>query len=103
MVVIFIMGLLISIAVPQWAKSRERSRKMACLDNLHNINDAKDVIAMLNKLQPGDTVTDEELVPAFLKGTTFPTCPSGGTYDVKPIGEEAECSVHGFVGGVSHE
>lgn len=99
MVVLLIVGLLMAIAVPQWAKSRDRSRRMTCLANLKQIEDAKDVTAMTNQLKPGDTVTEEELVPQFLKGTGLPDCPSGGTYDIKPIGESVECSIHGVVHG----
>ena len=103
MVVIFIIALLLSIAVPQWNRSRERTRRISCLTNLKSIDDAKSVIAIQEHLKNGDEVTEEELVPAFLKGNSFPDCPSGGTYTIQPIGEEPECSIHGVVGGNSGE
>lgn len=103
MVVVFIIALLLGIAVPQWNRSRERTRRISCLTNLKSIDDAKSVIAIQEHLKNGDEVSEEELVPAFLKGNSFPDCPSGGDYTIQPIGEEPECSVHGVTGGLSGE
>ncbi len=95
MIVILIIGILLSIAVPNWLSSREHSRKQACFGNLRHINDAKEQFAMENRLDNGAVVQPSDLWPTYLKGALFPECPNGGTYTVGNVGTAANCSFHG--------
>ncbi len=95
MIVVLIIGLLLSIAVPQWISARTRSQTNSCLANLKQIEDAKEQWAMEYHQPEGASVAQSDLNPDYIKGATFPTCPSGGTYTLNVIGTAAVCSTHG--------
>lgn len=94
MIVVMIIGLLLSIAVPQWQRARERSRTVSCMKNLQLIDDAKQHWAMENRMAGTDSPSEADLAPLFLK-RSFPSCPSSGTYTIHTVDEQTECSVHG--------
>lgn len=94
MIVIMIIGLLIGIAVPQWHRSRDNTRVRTCLTNLKEIDNAKARWAMEMRRGGSDTPTESDLVPEFIK-TSFPQCPSGGTYTIGIVDNPATCSIHG--------
>lgn len=96
MIVVLIISVLLAIAIPNFMRARETSRAKSCCSNLRQIETAKEQWAMDNKASDGDSVTMEELVPDYIKQE--PTCPSGGTYTVNPIGTNAECSIGGTPG-----
>ena len=92
-----------AIAVPQWQKSRDRTRRITCLENLKQIEDAKDITAISHKMNVGDPVTEAEIIPEFIRGTTMPVCPGGGEYTINSVGTPVECSVHGAWSNLSGE
>ncbi len=94
MVVVLIMGILTAIATPQWISARERSRQRACIQNLREIEQAKDTYAMAAHIAEGATVNSSDIVPTYIRGT-FPTCPNGGTYTIGVVGTSATCSIGG--------
>jgi len=94
MIVILIIGVLLGMAIPQWMKARESSRRQTCLKNLRRISDGKDLFAMENKLQNGDPVAEGDLWPEYIKGDAFPECPESGTYAINEVGTDPTCSVH---------
>ena len=76
MVVVFILGVLIAIAVPSWRQVRQNAREKACAATCKKIDQAKQQWMQDNNL-PGNSVpTVADLYPAYLK--TEPVC-SGGT------------------------
>jgi len=91
MIVIMIMAILTSIAVPNFLQARNSSRKGACIHNLKYIDTRKELYAMEAKLENGDTVTWSNLVPAYMKFQ--PDCPSGGDYSINVIGTNPDCSL----------
>jgi len=95
MLVIMVIGILLSVAVPQWIHTREVTRNTGCLCNLAQIDRAKEMFGMDAKLQNGSQVSASDLWPEYIKGGSFPSCPSGGTYSVNPLGTPSSCSVHG--------
>ncbi|MBS1716484.1 MAG: prepilin-type N-terminal cleavage/methylation domain-containing protein [Armatimonadetes bacterium] len=96
MIVVLIMGVLLSIAIPQWVNARTTSRTNACVSNLHKIEDAKDQFAMANGLGNGAVVLQTDLAPLFLR-SSFPSCPAGGAYAINPIGTNVTCTVANHV------
>jgi hypothetical protein len=70
------------------------SPKHACINNLRQIDGAKEQFALENKLSAGARVTEIE-VAQYLKGQTVPKCPSGGKYSLGKIDEPPGCSVRG--------
>src|SRR4051812_5779316 len=84
MIVVMIIAIITSIAVPNFIQARETSRKGGCIHNLKYIDTRKELFAMEARLENGDTVTWGNLVPAYMKFQ--PDCPGGGTYTINVIG-----------------
>jgi len=53
MIVVLIIGILMAIAVPNFVKARESSRKQTCISNLKQIDQAKEQWAMDNRKNAG--------------------------------------------------
>lgn len=92
MIVILIISILAGMAIPSFLNSRSRAKARACEENLRQINQAKEQLAMTNSLAEGTLVTTNQLMP-YLHNQQFPTCPSGGIYDLHGIGASTTCSV----------
>lgn len=92
MIVVLIIGILMAIAVPNFIRARESSRRSSCIANLKQIDSAKEQYAMDNKLASGDAIPAGALWAAggYIKST--PACPSGGTYTVNAVGTNPACS-----------
>jgi prepilin-type N-terminal cleavage/methylation domain-containing protein len=95
MIVVLIIGILMAIAVPNFVKARESSRKSACVSSLKQIDSAKEQWAMDNKKDAGATVALTDLVGSTLYIKATPECPSGGTYTVNNVGTNPACSTSG--------
>lgn len=118
MIVVAIIGLLAAIAIPSFMRARLTSQQNACINNLRQIEAAKDQFALENGLTNGapipasgvdDSAAFGLLVSAgaatgYIKA--FPICPastnvavttartadmSASDYDVNPIGSNAAC------------
>jgi prepilin-type N-terminal cleavage/methylation domain-containing protein len=86
MIVVAIIGLLASMAVPSFMKSRETAQLNAIYNNLRVIENAKDTWALENRKGTGDTPADAEIAQ-YLKNNTFPPTPVvGETYSINPVG-----------------
>jgi prepilin-type N-terminal cleavage/methylation domain-containing protein len=94
MIVVLIIGILMSIAVPNFINARTLSRRSACVANLKQIEGAKEQWAMVAKKGATDTPSSDDLVAdattGFLK--TFPTCPVGGDYTIGNMSTRPTCS-----------
>lgn len=97
MIVILIIGVLMSIAVPSFIQARQSARRSSCLANMKQIETAKEQWAMDNKKANGDTVAFTDLVGATLYMKNTPSCPEAGTYSVNAIGTVPTCTVSGHV------
>jgi hypothetical protein len=93
MIVVFIIGLLVAIAVPQWLESRETSRAKVCVAQLKQLDTAKQQWAIDNRVSAGSVPGTSDLVPTYLK--TFPSCPSGGSYTLGDMDTPPTCSISG--------
>jgi general secretion pathway protein G len=91
MVVVFILGVLVTIAVPSWMNARARAQARTCSANLRQIHQAKEMYALANRLQNGAPVQMSDLVPQYLQAEPF--CPAGGgtAYTVNPVGTDPTC------------
>jgi prepilin-type N-terminal cleavage/methylation domain-containing protein len=76
MIVVAIIGLLASVAIPNYVKSRAAAQKNTCLNNLRQIDGAIQSWATENKKSLGDSVGETDITP-YLKSAV--SCPSGGT------------------------
>lgn len=95
MIVVLIIGILMAIAVPNFVRARESSRRSSCVANLKQIDSGKEQWAMDNRAASGAAVAMTDLVPTYVKST--PTCPAGGTYTVNAVGTNPACSIAGHV------
>jgi len=76
MIVVAIIGMLVSIAIPSYARSRRVAQKTTCVANLQVIDGAIEDWAMETKKDSGQPVTYQD-ISAYLKNKVI--CPSGGT------------------------
>jgi len=95
MIVVAIIGLLAAIAIPNFIKARETSQTNACIENLRQIDSAKQQWAIEEKKVSADTPGAADLDP-YIKGTyTAMTCPASGAYTINDVGTNPTCSVGG--------
>jgi hypothetical protein len=85
------MGLMASIAMPSFIKARTVSQQNACINNLRQLDSAKEQWAMVKNAADGAAPVEAEVLE-YIKGAAMPTCPDGGTYTLNPIGESPACS-----------
>ncbi len=95
MIVVAIIGLLAAIAIPNFVKARTTSQKNACINNLRQIDGAKQQWALENKQPSTATVTSALLMPYMGRGNAgaYPTCPAGGSYTVQGLSTAPTCSI----------
>jgi competence protein ComGC len=91
---IFLVPMMMAIAIPNFVKARETAQMNACINNLRQIDAAKQEWALENKKKGTDTPTQAD-VAHFLKNGQFPVCPKGGTYTIGPVDEPPTCSIPG--------
>lgn len=94
MIVVAIIGLLAAIAIPSFVKARATSQQNACINNLRQVDSAKEQWALAEKKTDGDTITTTQ-VNEYIKGTTIPTCPADGTYGYNAVGTDPSCTISG--------
>ena len=99
MIVVAIIGLLVSIAVPSWVRTRTAAQRDICIENLHQIETAKQLLALEERKVVGQELFMEDLVGPDLYLKVTPECPASGEYLVNAIGTPAECSIEGHVLG----
>lgn len=102
MIVVAIIGLLAAVAIPNLVKARKSAQKAACIANLKTIEGAKAVWALEMKKSDADVPTDADLFGADRNIKDKPSCPAGGTYDLRPVGEQPTCSVAEHTLAVAH-
>lgn len=95
MIVVSIIGLLTAIALPNFRKSREVAQYNVCFENLKQLEAAKQIYGMEAGKKNGDAVSSPDLIGPALYIRKMPECPSGGTYDLKTIGDNTTCTIAG--------
>ena len=97
LIVVFMIGLLAAIAVPNFVKARKASQAAACINNLRMIDGAKAVWALENRKEMGTLPADSDLFGTGKQIQVRPVCPAGGTYTLHPVGTRPGCSIPGHV------
>ena len=75
----------------------EAQQRNACINNLRQIDAAKNEFALEKGKKLGDPVTADDIKP-YIKldaDGNLPKCPSGGTYTIGKVGENPTCSIPG--------
>ena len=68
----------------------------ACINNLREIDAAKQQWALENEKTAGAIPTAQDLLP-YLPDNLFPVCPAGGVYSINAAGVPPTCSIPGHV------
>jgi prepilin-type N-terminal cleavage/methylation domain-containing protein len=76
MIVVAIIGLLASIAIPNYAHSRGAAHRAVCINNLQQIDGAMQRWSLEMQKDEGQAVTYGD-IRSYLKGSVV--CPAGGT------------------------
>jgi len=76
MIVVAIIGLLAAIAIPNFVRARTQSQKNACINNLRQIDGAKQQWALETKQATNATPVYTDISP-YLKNAI--SCPAAGT------------------------
>jgi prepilin-type N-terminal cleavage/methylation domain-containing protein len=77
MIVVAIIGLLAAIAIPNFVHARTTAQQNACINNLRQIDGAKQEWALENKASATATPTGAQIQPYMGRGSqgSLPVCP----------------------------
>jgi len=92
MIVVAIIGVILSISLPNFMKTRANAQRHVCIENMTQIEAAKQTFGLERGKKERDPVTESDLFGPTLYVRRKPECPSGGDYDLKSIGVNTECS-----------
>src|ERR1700761_6098647 len=78
MIVVAIIGLLAAIAIPSFVHARTSSQQNACINNLRQIDGAKQNWALDNRETPDTVPVKDNVQPYLGRGNngTLPSCPA---------------------------
>ena len=96
MIVVAIIGLLAAIAIPNFVRARNTAQKNSCINNLRQIDGAKQQWALENK-QTDTAVPTSDDVKVYLKNNLYPHCPASGTYGINAVNADPTCSTSGHI------
>jgi hypothetical protein len=78
---------------PEIKDSPEAKRR--CINNLRQIDSAKEQYSLAANLDDGAKVTGAEIGAYLNGGWDAMKCPAGGKYTISPVGDNPKCSVPG--------
>ena len=95
MIVVAIIGLLAAIAIPNFVRARATSQKNACINNLRQLDGAKQQWALENKQLSTATPGTADVQPYLGRGTagTYPLCPASGSYTLGNVQTAPTCNI----------
>jgi len=95
MIVVAIIGLLAAIAIPNFVRARSTSQKNACINNLRQLDGAKQQWALENKQVSTAPVNVIDVQPYLGRGAagTYPSCPASGTYTLNVVNVAPTCDL----------
>lgn len=95
MIVVAIIGLLAAIAIPNFVKARTTAQANACINNLRQIDGAKEQYMLeTNTATAPTTLAQISGAGNFIK--SLPTCPASGAYTLGAAGVNPTCSLGGL-------
>jgi prepilin-type N-terminal cleavage/methylation domain-containing protein len=92
MIVVLIIGMLATLAIPNFVRARGSAQTNVCINNLRLMSNSIDQFAMENNKVDTDIVSITDINP-YLKAT--PACPAGGTYRIRNVATNPTCSIAG--------
>ena len=95
LIVVAILGILVALAMPNFLKSRETAQRHMCIENLSQIESAKQIWGVENGKKDGDVPVESDLIGPVLYIKRMPECVAGGTYSFNAVGANASCTIPG--------
>ena len=101
MIVVAIIGLLAAIAIPNFVRARTTAQQNACINNLRQIDGAKQQWALENKVSATATPGSSDIQPYLGRGNngTLPTCPADSqvtfatSYSINDVQTAPTCQI----------
>ena len=106
MIVVAIIGLLAAIAIPNFVRARTTSQTNACINNLRQIDGAKQQWALETKQDSAAVPVEADLAPYLGRGAGATingaaagdiTCPAQGVYTIAAVNAAPTCNIGGHV------
>lgn len=97
LVVVGIIGIVLALAIPNFLKSRVAARKNICIENLSQIESAKQQWGLEAGKKNGDVPAEDDIIGDDKYMKKLPNCPGGGTYTLNAVGTPATCTQEGHV------
>ncbi len=97
MIVVSIVAMLASIAIPKYIQAQASAQKSACINNLKQIDGAIQQWAMDYKKQSNDSVPEPAIV-VYLKNNCMPEEPAGGQYKLNTVMDTPLCTIGTVLG-----
>jgi hypothetical protein len=88
-------GFVIVIVVPNFVRARYETAANSCINNLRQIDAAKNEWALETGKTNGTVATENDIKP-YIKldsNGNLPKCGNGGTYIIGRVGEDPKCSI----------
>jgi len=95
MIVVSLVGLLATIAAPTWVRARTQSQTQVCLNNLKQIDGAKQEWALENKIGQGTPAYTD--ISGYLKHSVL--CPGDSSetfatsYNMNTVSDKPTCKI----------
>ena len=94
MIVVAIIGLLAAIAIPNFVRARTTSQTNACINNLRQIDGAKQQWALETHQLSTVTPPQGSLTPYLGRGAgQWPSCPASGSYTINAVSTPPTCNI----------
>jgi hypothetical protein len=93
---LFLVPMMMAIAIPNFVKARATSQANACINNLRQIDAAANEFALEHGKTNGEAINFPDDLTPYIKLNSqgkFPSCPAGGIYSIKRVGETPTCSL----------
>jgi hypothetical protein len=81
------------VVIPNLIRARLTTASNACINNLRQIDGAKQQWALENRKQSNDIPTGAEISIYLGRDGKMPVCPQGGTYTMGRVDEDPTCSI----------
>ena len=99
MIVVAIIGLLAGISTPSVLKARDTSQLNAIINNLRQIESAKEQWALETRQGSGALPVDTDIGP-FIKQNSMPHAIVGETYNINPVGQPSDATIPVRLGSI---
>jgi len=95
LIVLGILGIILALAIPNFTRSRAEARKQLCIENLSQIESAKQLWGLENQKHAGSIPLSSDLIGPTSYIKIMPQCAGGGTYSFNGLGANATCTISG--------